>query len=68
VVALGGRLRHLIYRSRTLAERRERREHVCKRYRIPGLELQAPLLTGPLLATLLALALVPFRVPCCCGC
>ncbi len=57
VVALGGRLRHLIYRSRRLAKRRERIERVWKRYGIPGVALQAPLLTGPLLATLLALAL-----------
>ncbi len=57
VVAAGGRLRHLIYRSRTLAKRRERIERVWKRYGIPGVALQAPLLTGPLLATLLALAL-----------
>ena len=57
VVALGGRLQHLIYRSRTFAKRRERIERVWKRYGIPGVALQAPLLTGPLLATLLALAL-----------
>jgi hypothetical protein len=57
VVAAGGRLRHLIYRSRTLAKRRERIERVWKRYGIPGVALQAPLLTGPLLAALLALAL-----------
>ena len=57
VVAVGGRLRHLIYRSRRLAKRRERIESVWKRYGIPGVALQAPLLTGPLLATLLALAL-----------
>jgi hypothetical protein len=57
VVALGGRLQHLIYRSRRLAKRRERVERVWKRYGIPGVALQAPLLTGPLLATLLALAL-----------
>ncbi len=57
VVAAGGRLRHLIYRSRRLAKRRERIERVWKRYGIPGVALQAPLLTGPLLATLLALAL-----------
>ena len=50
VVAAGGRLRHLIYRSRTLAKRRERIERVWKRYGIPGVALQAPLLTGPLLA------------------
>ena len=56
VVALGGRLQHLIYRSRTFAKRRERIERVWKRYGIPGVALQAPLLTGPLLATLLALA------------
>ena len=57
VVAAGGRLRHLIYRSSRLAKRRERIERVWKRYGIPGVALQAPLLTGPLLATLLALAL-----------
>ncbi len=57
VVAAGKRLRHLIYRSRRLAKRRERIERVWKRYGIPGVALQAPLLTGPLLATLLALAL-----------
>ena len=57
VVAAGGRLGHLIYRSRRLAKRRERIERVWKRYGIPGVALQAPLLTGPLLASLLALAL-----------
>ncbi len=57
VVAVGERLRHPIYRSRKLAKRRERIERVWKRYGIPGVALQAPLLTGPLLATLLALAL-----------
>ena len=57
VVALGGRLQQLIYRSRHLAKRRERVERIWKRYGIPGLALQAPLLTGPILATLLALTL-----------
>ena len=57
VVAAGGRLQHLIYRSRRLSKRRERIERVWERYGIPGVALQAPLLTGPLLATLLALAL-----------
>ncbi len=57
VVALGGRLQHLIYRSQRLAKRRERIERVWRRYGIPGVALQAPLLTGPILATLLALAL-----------
>ena len=57
VVAVGGRLQQLIYRSRHLAKHRERVERVWKRYGIPGVALQAPLLTGPLLATLLALAL-----------
>ena len=46
-----------IYRSRRLARRRERIERVWKRYGIPGVALQAPLLTGPLLATVLALGL-----------
>ena len=57
VVALGARLQQLIYRSRHLAKRRERVERIWKRYGIPGLALQAPLLTGPILATLLALTL-----------
>ena len=57
VVAAGGRLQHLIYRSRRLAKRRERIERAWERSGIPGVALQAPLLTGPLLATLLALAL-----------
>ena len=57
MVVAGGRLQHLIYRSRRLSRRRERVERVWKRYGIPGLALQAPLLTGPLLATVLALGL-----------
>ncbi len=57
VVVAGGRLQHLVYRSRWLARRRERVECAWKRYGIPGLALQAPLLTGPLLATVLALSL-----------
>ncbi len=57
VVVAGGRLQQLIYRSRRLARRRERIERVWRRYGIPGVALQAPLLTGPLLATLLALSL-----------
>ena len=57
VIVAGGRLQHLVYRSHTLAKRRERVERVWRRYGIPGLALQAPLLTGPLLATILALGL-----------
>ena len=57
VVVAGERLQGRIYRSRRLAKRRERVERVWKRYGIPGLALQAPLLTGPLLATILALGL-----------
>ena len=57
VVVAGGRLQHLVYRSRRLARRRERVERVWKRYGLPGLALQAPLLTGLLLATVLALGL-----------
>ena len=57
VVALGARLRHLVYRSKRLAKRRERIERAWKRYGIPGVALQAPLLTGPLLASILAIAL-----------
>ena len=57
VVAGGERLQGRIYRSRRLAKRRERIERVWKRYGIPGVALQAPLLTGPLLATVLAIGL-----------
>ncbi len=57
VVVVGGRLQQVVYRSRRFAKRRERVERVWKRYGIPGLALQAPLLTGPILATLLALSL-----------
>jgi hypothetical protein len=58
-VSAGERLQGRIYRSRRLARRRKRVERVWKRYGIPGvaLPLQAPLLTGPLLATVLALGL-----------
>ena len=63
----GGWLQHLVYRSRRLAKRRERVERVWKRYGIPGLALQAPLLTGSLLETVLALGLGAPRVPSCIG-
>jgi Ca2+/H+ antiporter, TMEM165/GDT1 family len=64
VVVAGERLQGRIYRSRRLARRRERIERVWKRYGIPGVALQAPLLTGPLLATVLALGLgAPPRTP-----
>jgi hypothetical protein len=64
VVVAGERLQGLIYRSRRLAKRRARIERVWKRYGIPGVALQAPLLTGPLLATVLALGLgAPPRPP-----
>ncbi len=59
VVALGGGVRVLVYRSRRLARRRERIGRVWERYGIPGVALQAPLLTGPILATLLALGAPP---------
>ena len=55
VVVAGERLQGRIYRR--LAKRRTRIERVWKRYGIPGVALQAPLLTGPLLATILALGL-----------
>ena len=57
VVVAGERLQGRIYRSRRLAKRRTSVERVWKRYGIPGVALQAPLLTGPLLATILALGL-----------
>ena len=56
-VVAGERLQGRIHRSRRLARRRARMERVWKRYGIPGVALQAPLLTGPLLATVLALGL-----------
>jgi hypothetical protein len=57
VVVAGGRLQRLVYRGRRLAKHRERVERVWKRYGIPDVALQAPLPTGPLLATVLALGL-----------
>ncbi len=57
VILAGERLQGRIYRSRRLAKHRKRIERVWKRYGIPGVALQAPLLTGPLLATVLALGL-----------
>ncbi len=57
VVVAGGRLQRRIYHSRRLAKHRERIERVWNRYGIPGVVLQAPLITGPLLATILALGL-----------
>ncbi len=57
IVAASERLQGRIYRSPRLAKRRKRIERVWKRYGIPGVALQAPLLTGPLLATVLALGL-----------
>ncbi len=57
VVVAGERLQGRIYHSHRLAKRRARIERVWKRYGIPGVALQAPLLTGPLLATILALSL-----------
>ena len=57
MVVAGGRLQRLIYSSNRLAKRRKRIERVWNRYGIPGVALQAPLLSGPLLATILALGL-----------
>jgi len=57
VILAGGWLQRLVYRRRWLARRRERVERAWKRYGIPGLALQAPLLTRSLLATVLALSL-----------
>ena len=49
VVALGGRLRHLVYRSKRLAKRRERIERAWKRYGIPGVALEtSPQCPGPI--------------------
>lgn len=56
-VEAGGRLQRRIYHSRRLAKRRERIKRIWNRYGIPGVALQAPLVTGPLLATVLALGL-----------
>jgi len=56
-VSAGERLQGRIYRSRRLGRPRQHIERVWKRYGIPGVALQAPLLTGPLLANVLALGL-----------
>lgn len=50
-------LRRWVYSRRWLARRRERIERVWKRYGVVGVALQAPMLTGAPLATVLALAL-----------
>ncbi|CAN5840650.1 hypothetical protein BH23ACT11_BH23ACT11_13250 [soil metagenome] len=50
-------LRRWVYSRTWLARRRERIEGAWKRYGIIGVALQAPMLTGALLATVLALSL-----------
>lgn len=50
-------LRSWVYNRRWLVRRRERIERVWKRYGVIGVALQAPVLTGAPLATVLALAL-----------
>lgn len=57
VARAGEWLRHWVYNRRWLARRRERIERAWKRYGIIGVALQAPMLTGAPLATVLALAL-----------
>lgn len=53
----GERLQRWIYRRPGLAKRRKRVEHVWNRYGILGVAFLAPLITGAVLGTLLALAL-----------
>lgn len=50
-------LRRWIYGRRWLDRRRDRIERMWKRYGVIGVSLQAPMLTGAPLATVLALAL-----------
>ncbi len=50
-------LRRWVYDRRWLDRRRQRIERVWKRYGVIGVSLQAPMLTGAPLATILALAL-----------
>ena len=57
VFRAGGWLRSWVYSRRWLARRRKRIERVWKRYGVIGVALQAPILTGAPLATVLALAL-----------
>jgi len=53
----GERLRDWVYERRWLAKRRKRIESMWNRYGVIGVALQAPMLTGAPLATVLALAL-----------
>lgn len=53
----GSWLRRWIQGNRWLAKRRRRVEHAMKRYGVPGVALQAPLLTGTPTAIVVALAL-----------
>lgn len=50
-------MRRWVYNRQWLARRRERIERMWKRYGIIGVALQAPMLTGAPLATVLALSL-----------
>jgi putative flippase GtrA len=53
----GERLQRWIYRRPGLAKRRKRVEQIWNRYGVLGVALLAPIITGAVLATVLALAL-----------
>jgi hypothetical protein len=53
----GDRLQRWIYRRPGLAKRRKRVERIWNRYGVLGVALLAPIITGAVLATVLALAL-----------
>ncbi|HZY64415.1 MAG: small multi-drug export protein [Actinomycetota bacterium] len=57
VLQAGEWLRRWVYDRRWLAKRRKRIESMWNRYGLIGVALQAPMLTGAPLATVLALAL-----------
>lgn len=53
----GERLQHWIYRRPGLAKRRKRVERIWNRYGVLGVAFLAPIITGTVLGTVLALAL-----------
>ncbi len=57
VLRAGEWLREWVYNRRWLVRRRKRIENMWNRYGVIGVALQAPMLTGAPLATVLALAL-----------
>ena len=57
VALIGERLQRWVYSRGWLARRRKRVERMWSRYGVPGVALQAPILTGAPLGTLVAVAL-----------